>query len=150
MLEWNRFFSPASEAQINQFQRATGIGLPASYRHFLLTDNGGQPREEACFDIPEHQEKVMLGAMYGISDDADGVNLYSAYEDQQEDVPPGFVPIGEDPGGNLLLLATTGDNVGAVYFWDRIGFLAERTGKRLFWISGNFDDFLRSLEAMTG
>src|SRR5207248_5948569 len=109
MLEWTRFFPPASHAQIELFERDTGISLPPRYKSFLLSLNGGQPCKDMAFGISEISEKVILGALYGISDEEDNtLNVATVYVDFKDDIPTDFIPIGEDPGGNLLLLATTG------------------------------------------
>jgi hypothetical protein len=146
MLEWKRFFPPASPAQIERCERKTGISLPPCYRSFLLSANGGRPCKDTCFVIPGIAEEVMLGALFGISDERDNsLSLETVYGDAKDDIPGDFIPIGEDPGGNRLLLATAGAHKGGIFFWDRIGFLGKRAGKRLFQITANFDDFLESL-----
>ncbi len=58
---------------------------------------------------------------------------------------PGFIPIGEDPGGNRLLLATIGKEAGKVFFWDRVGFWVREDGCNLFPVAESFTAFLVSL-----
>ena len=101
MFEWKRFFPKATLAQLERFERASGLSLPVLYKNYLLSSNGGQPGNEVCFAIPENGEEVMLGVLFGVSDeDDDALSLETAYSDSKADVPAGFVPIGEDPGGN--------------------------------------------------
>src|SRR5262245_50269890 len=121
MLEWKRFFPPASHAQIDKFERDTGLSLPPRYKSFLLLANGGQPCKDVVFVILEIGEEVMLGALYGISDEDNSLSVQTAYEDSKDNVPPSFIPIGEDPGGNLLLLETTGKDKEGIFFRDRVG-----------------------------
>ena len=92
----------------------------------------------------------MLGCLYSLCNDDSGVDLDTVYEELKDDIAAGFLPIGEDPGGNLLLLSTQGDDSDAIHFWDKIGFLAKRFGKRLFRVSSNIDEFLASLHAAKG
>jgi hypothetical protein len=147
MIEWKHIFPPASDSKIELFERDTGIRLPPRYKDYLHSINGGQPRKDTGFVIPEIHEKVMLGVLYGISDDESNcLSLGTVYADSKDDVPAGFIPIGEDPGGNQLLLATTGEHKGGVFFLDRIGFLGKWTGKGMFLVASNMDEFLESLE----
>ena len=101
--------------------------------------------------LPENGEQVMLGVLFGVSDEDDNaLGLEAVYSDSKDDVPTDFVSIGEDPGGNKLLLATSLDNSEGIFFWDRVGFLAKRTGKRLFFVARNIDEFLNSLQPIEG
>jgi hypothetical protein len=66
----NRFFRPASNAQIKQLEVKTGISLPPFYKNYLLKANGGEPESYMGFVLPELEEPVMLGALYGISEES--------------------------------------------------------------------------------
>jgi hypothetical protein len=113
---------------------------------YLFSANGGQPRISASFVLPEINEDIMLGCLFGLTDEEHSLSLRTVYDEAKEDIPAGFIPIGEDPGGNRLLLATSGNDTDAIYFWDRLGFLVKRTGKKMFFIANNIDDFLGSLQ----
>lgn len=122
------------------------MALPARYKAFLQSTNGGQPSMPLCFAIPEAGEEVMLGVLFGLADETDSsLSLEENYADGKEEIPTGFVPIGEDPGGNRLLLGIGGDCDDGVFFWDRVGRIFERTGVRLFRIAANIDGFLTAL-----
>jgi hypothetical protein len=147
MISFKRFFPLPSEAQVELFEKNTGIKLPARYRDFLLSTNGGQPSSRVRFAIPILKEMVMLGALYGISSQKESsVDLEKVYLDLGHVFPSGFIPIGADPGGNSLLLRTTGNDKEGIFFWDWIGFFESRTGRRLFQVSENVDVFLDTLE----
>ena len=145
-MEWDSIFPPASEDQIAGFERATGIVLPPLYRDFLHSTNGGSPQSERRFVVDESDE-VMLGALYGIAEDGGALNLKSVYDDlrEWEDFPHEMLPIGEDPGGNRLLLATRGENKERIDFWDRVGFIAQRKGRRIFPVAANINALLAGL-----
>jgi hypothetical protein len=126
-----------------------GMSLPPLYRGYLLSANGGQPSKYLAFAIPEiagDRGKVMLGALYGIGADGSSLDLLTEYEEYKDVIPNGFIPIGEDPGGNQLLLATDGRDKEAIFFWDRAGFLAKHSGKNLFRIADGITLFLESLD----
>ena len=44
---------PASESEVEQFEKNSGIQLPPCYRHYLLLSNGGQPFFEVVFQAGE-------------------------------------------------------------------------------------------------
>lgn len=148
MLEWKRLLPPLSHAHIEEWERTHGISLPPRYRIFLLSTNGGQPSSDVGFDILDGKHKVMLGALYGISAQESSLSLQSAYEDLKDELPKGFLPIGEDPGGNQLLLATEGHEKDAIYFLDRVGILAKQEGNGLFRIADDISRFVESLHTM--
>jgi len=84
-----------------------------------------------------------------------GVNTGEYYSDLEryakefhERLPSNIFAIGSDPGGNLICLSTTGEDEGAVYFWDHeeeadVGEMP--THVNTYFIAKTFDDFLNSL-----
>src|SRR5436305_206880 len=71
MFEWKRFFPKATSAQLERFERASDLSLPERYKNYLLSSNGGQPSNEVYFALPENREEVMLGVLFGVSDEDD-------------------------------------------------------------------------------
>ncbi len=149
MLAWNRFASQASESEVVQFENALGVRLPQVYRSYLTSSNGGQPCSVVGFKIGEAGDKVMLGCIYSLCNDGSHVDLPTIYEELMDDIPTGHIPIGEDPGGNPLLLAISGDDSDAIYYWDKIGFFARRFGTKQFRVANDIAEFLASLIPMT-
>ena len=90
----------------------------------------------------------MLRCLYSLCNDESGVDLTAAYEELKDDIVAGVFPMGEDPGGNLILRSTQGDDGDAIYFWDRLGFLANRLGKSRFRITINIEEFHASLHSV--
>lgn len=148
MLEWERFFSPASPAQIERFEMDHGVKLPPHYRNYLASANGGRPILDTGFVIPEINEKVMLGFLFSISDqEKDHLNLRRVIA-EFDDCPHGYLPIGRDPGGNQLLLAISGGQEDEIYYWDRAHFYERITRKIILKISNNIYEFVKSLHLM--
>jgi hypothetical protein len=145
MLEWKRFFPPPSEEEIKMFEKRIGGYLPPQYRNYLLSENGGQPCQDAGFEIMEGNHKVMLGALYSVSAGGSGLDVEAVYKNLREEMPRGFIPVGEDPGGNQLLLSTQGDDRDSIVFWDRVGLLSKQAGIRLFRVADNIYSFINSL-----
>jgi hypothetical protein len=147
--DWKRFFPPASPGLIERFEKGHGVVLPPRYRNYLSLTNGGQPHHTRGFLIPEINEKVMLGVLFGLSEEAGkSLSLETVIAESNDEFPHGYIPIGEDPGGNQLLLAASGEHQEEIFFRDRVGFLAKRTGKRMFRVAANIDEFLASLHVI--
>lgn len=138
-------FGPATAAMVGAAERHLGVELPGDYRRFLRTTNGGCP-EPDIFMVPGHG-LVMLGVLYGVGPERVSLDLEYEYGEatQWNPLPPGFVPVGADPGGNQFLLATIGVEAGKVFFWDRVGFWVGEDGRNLFPVAESFAAFLDSL-----
>jgi SMI1 / KNR4 family (SUKH-1) len=139
-------FPPTSPAQLDEFERDEGVQLPAEYREFLLTSNGGRPH--ANVDVPEFME-VVVNDFFGLQagEEYDLRGERAMYEDR---IPPGTIPIAGDPGGNLFLLSVDGDSKGAVYYWDheeepQDGGTDWSDFENVYRIAASFDEFLALL-----
>jgi hypothetical protein len=105
------------EAGVSALENRLGLVFPADYRNFLLTINGGRP-DPYIFDGGP-AGKCVLNEFYGIGDRpglvGDMADMASLVEGR---LPAKFAQIGEDPGGNLYLLATAGSGTTGVFFFD--------------------------------
>jgi hypothetical protein len=105
------------EAGVSALEKQLGLVLPADYRSFLLTTNGGRP-DPYIFDGGDAGECI-LNEFYGIGNHrglvGDMAEMASLVEGR---LPAKFAQIGEDPGGNLFLLATEGSGTAGVFFFD--------------------------------
>src|SRR5262245_47408000 len=110
-------FGAVTPEGITQFEKKYGIDLPADYRNFLLRCNGGSPQPES-FHVPDwHGGETAVNFFYGIHD-GKHYNLGKSFENTRTILAPGFMAIGCDPGGDLILLGFKGEHRGQVYFWD--------------------------------
>jgi hypothetical protein len=134
---------------INAAEARLGVTLPSDYKTFLLETNGLNPEPYLCFAVPEREE-VMLGCLYGLKPNRTRCDLEHQQEliSQWSPLPAGYVAIGDDPGGNALLLATSGEDAGRVFFWDRVGFWVREDGRNTFPVADSFTAFIESLRAM--
>ena len=92
-------------------EKRLGKPLPEEYRDFLLANNGGCPTPN---EFAESSVRTFLsvGAEYPMDD------LETMADDYSDRIPADTLPIGKDELGNLILLAVSGGQRGAVYFWD--------------------------------
>ena len=130
-------FPQLAPAELDAFERETGLELVPEYREFLLRHNGGRP-DDNSIDLPDLDDSTVVNDFFGLlpGDDYDIRGELEMYDGR---IPPGALPIAEDPGGNLFLLSLAGDTKGAVFFWDH----EEENAHR---IAGSFEEFLASIK----
>jgi hypothetical protein len=148
MVTFTGSFEPASAEQIAAVEESLSVSFPAVYKKFLRTTNGGVPNPD-CFTVPDKGDAI-CGILFGIRDDRGPADLEWEQEqaNQWKRLPRGFIAIGRDPGGNLLLLATSGAQVGKVYYWDRKGFWVRKGSGNTFPVAKNFAGFVAALHEM--
>ncbi|WP_121612649.1 SMI1/KNR4 family protein [Mesobacillus foraminis] len=101
--------------QIEKFETENNIKLTELYKSFLLKWNGGKVTPN-LFNISDKQGKSVLNVFYGIGDMYD--NLTDFIDIMDERLPLGFIPIGDDPSGNVICLGTKDPYYEKIYFWD--------------------------------
>jgi hypothetical protein len=141
-------FEPATAESIQAFEVALSVTLPADYKEFLRTINGGVP-EPQCFNVPERDD-ALCAILYSIRNSRQPGDLEweQGEASQWDPLPAGMVAIGHDPGGNTFLIATSGKNVGTIYFWDRNGLWVREDGRNTFPVATSFTAFLSGLRDM--
>jgi len=141
-------FGTLSPADVAAAERSLGVTLPDDYRQFLLTSNGGRP-EPRSFPVPGRGD-ALVNMLFGIRNARTRFDL--AYElelaTELDPLPPGFIVVGNDPGGSSLLLSTGGSDAGKVYFWDRAGLWVRDDGHNTFPVADSFAAFVASLRHM--
>ena len=143
---------PITRADLDSFERETGLELVPEYRDFLLAHNGGRP-ESNSIDLPGLDDATGVNDFLGLraGDDHDLRRELAVYDGR---IPPGALPFAEDPGGNLFLLSLAGGTRGAVFFWDH----EEEPVDAVDWsefgnvhrIAGSFEEFLASIRPDEG
>lgn len=138
---------PLSSEQLDEVEQRMGSAIPPVYREFLLQNNGGRPVPNAFLYRRSDGTTAGEGGVntfLGIGD-AESTDIEwhrSMYEDR---IPSNFFPIADDPGGNLICLSTSGDDVGAVYFWDHEEESDPPTYDNVYFIAPDFQTFLDTL-----
>lgn len=143
---------PLAETELAAAEQTLRVQLPPDYRNFLLKHNGGRPKPDR-FNIdwrPEQKAAAvgpwsMLSWFFSVHAGRSCNLLRSNTVSFAGRLPADTLAIGEDPGGDLLLIRTAGPQRGALLFWvmemeaqdgetpteDNVGFVAD-----------SFDDFL--------
>ncbi|MBD2800046.1 SMI1/KNR4 family protein [Xenorhabdus sp. M] len=144
------FKTPVNEGLISDFEQKIGSSLPNEYRLFLEKYNGGYP-EPSSFqffdsDNIEDGSSVDRFLSLGCEKYHDLNQYFINYKDR---IPPNFLPIAHDPGGNLILISLNHDKP-AIFFWDHEFEADEDEGElpnmsNVHFISHSFPDFLKRL-----
>jgi hypothetical protein len=113
---------PATEAQVKKLERRLGAELPADYRRFLKSVNGGR-RPGGGWELPKYE--ISIDTFYGLRGDfydlADAVDRLLKGERGTTHYPPDTIQIGYELGNNPILLKYRGKDAGSVWFWDEMG-----------------------------
>ena len=144
----HRSFPPLDEGQLVAAEHDLGVEFPPEYRRFLTTWNGGRPQPDTfCYEGHGRKESGMVDWFLGIhSGEHDSLRQYVVcYKGR---IPPNLLPVAHDPGGNLICIAISGSDFGAVYFWDHEYESPEGqppNTNNLYLIAKDFDTFLVGL-----
>ncbi|MCE3200953.1 SMI1/KNR4 family protein [Paenibacillus sonchi] len=134
---------PLSMEQIEKFESKHGISLPDQYKGFLQEFNGGRPVPK-MFKISDEQGPDIVRLFFGIGDMYGNLDEnIKIYEDR---LPIGFVPIGNDPGGNVICIGTDEEFAGKIYFWDHEEEPEDPDDmSNVYLLANSFSDFLEQM-----
>jgi hypothetical protein len=151
MTEIENVYGQVSPEQIAELEARRGVVLPEEYKQLLLRSNGGKPRPDT-FDVPGwHGKASVVTRLYGIHSGKHG-NLEKMIDLYEDRLPKDLLPIGGDPGGNLILLGVAGEHMGKIFFWDHEAELdkkgkSRKNMKNTFPLANDLGSFLSSLHA---
>lgn len=128
------------------FETFVGCRLPKEYAEFLKANVGDTPIPSA-FEVPGEGD-TSVQYFFPLLSKRKTDTLTYKLKNYAGRVPEDMLPIGADPGGNLILLAVAGPKRGKVFFWDH-----EREGDdeeqpyydNIKQLADSFADFLASL-----
>ena len=107
---------PVDTATLDAFEASLGSTLPADYRTFLSTTNGGIPHPDTVHE--ERQGVIGIRWFLSLGTNSDESSLTAARETWHERHPEGLLPIAVCDGSNLLLLDLEQSQV---FYWDHDG-----------------------------
>jgi hypothetical protein len=150
-------YGPLTEERLGQLETRLKGRLPEDYRTFLLRYNGGRPTlSRFTFAVEGEEQESILEWLYAVHDqpyeepedwDPDSGELPPYFAQPLEEVwaelrsekpKAGVLPIGRDPGGNLVCLGYAGKRAGQVWLYDH-------ETESFVPLAGNFSDFLNGL-----
>ena len=131
--------TPATDEQIAAFERIEGVTLPADYRQFLKTHNGGRPIPD-CFPIGTDNGSLLNTFFVLGEGEGETRDLQTECDRHRGRIPHTLMPIGCDAGGNIILLGVHGEHRGRVYFLDHMN------PRPIYEIAPSFAAFLNSFE----
>jgi hypothetical protein len=142
-------FQPAlSENDLRAAEQQLRIELPRDYRAFLLAHNGGRPMPNRFPIIGNRSgNQGILDWLFGLHTDRH-YNLLRTATAARGRVPSDLLPIGEDPGGNLICLSISGPNRNKVFFWtleDEVDEDEPPAYSNVYFVANNFTELLGSL-----
>jgi SMI1 / KNR4 family (SUKH-1) len=134
---------PLTEAELGNLARPAAAELPASCREFMATGDGG------VFLDPNRYGSSFRGGLnelFAVREASPSYWSFASVLDVYRDrVPEGFLPIGDDLAGNLIVLGVDGKHRRRVYFWNHEREADEgepATMDNMELVAGSFREFL--------
>lgn len=127
---------------INKLESKNNINLPNKFKDFLLKWNGGTP-EPSLFKISDEEGSSVMNYFYSIGDTYYDIEDYLDIYDLR--LPNGFIAIGDDPGGNAILVGTKEPYYDQIYFWDHEEEQDEPNMSNMYFLANDIWEFLDSL-----
>ena len=153
-------YGPLTEERLQKLEAKLKGRLPDDYRAFLLRHNGGRPTlSRFTFEADGEAQESVLEWFFAVHDhsyeepddwDQDSGELPPYFAQPLQDVwadfrsekpKSGVLPIGRDPGGNLVGLGYTGKRAGAVWWYDH-------ETESFVRLAGSFSEFLSGLSKL--
>lgn len=143
MIQMDGSHRPITVEEINEFQQKLNLSFPEQYINFLLESNGGDP-SPSMFKISDEQGEGVLNIFFGIGDMYSNLEEYmDIYEGR---LPSGFIPIGNDPSGNVICLGLNEKYCNNIYFWDHEQEPDNPDDmSNMFYLASDLNEFLNSL-----
>jgi len=113
-----------NEIVIMKFEEQFAIKLPNDYKEFMLENNGGIPEGEWVFDFVEigdtnSTSSVVRNFLVIYDEETNNTDsLNKSYQILRNDgyLQPNIMPIGTDPGGDLICMSLSNESYGKIYF----------------------------------
>jgi hypothetical protein len=145
---------PVQAGTIAHAERTVGAALPDQYKRFLEKHNGGRLKPdtfpvkwdsnpECARRFPSDSVHYLFGM--GDGDDSEFLRHLDLYRSR---IPDDTVPVGMDPGGNLILLGIRDPNTNKVFLWVKDYEVEEGEPpdySNVGLVAQSFDEFLKAL-----
>jgi hypothetical protein len=111
-----------TENDLRDFEENLGCPLPSDYRRFVTRYGRHGLSAVPRFTLGEpspFKQPACISQFFGFGTDSLAGLVEATMDTYAGRVPDSTIPIGRDPGGNLILLGIDGYDFGRVYFWDQ-------------------------------
>jgi cell wall assembly regulator SMI1 len=137
--------------ELDDLETTLKVKLPADYRVFLLSFNGGLPEPNLIPLMNDPADThAMLECLFCIAE-GDNLDITERNSWMEGRMPAGFIAIGEDPGGNQICLDLTPENYGKVYFWDHEEEVEEGEipdFRNVYFVANSFQEMMDNLSVL--
>jgi hypothetical protein len=133
----------APEGATQRLEQALSIALPDDYRNFLAKCNGGL-FTHCVFSIARYGKSSVV--FLGLETGKPHNDLEHYWQQYRARIPSSAIPIGFDPGGNLVLMVTSGDLSGSIWFWDHEFESRTLDSEHCVFLASTFGAFFDNLE----
>ncbi|MBR2683602.1 MAG: SMI1/KNR4 family protein, partial [Atopobiaceae bacterium] len=116
-----------TQESLTRLEEVLGLPLPSDYKGFMMEANGGTPEEDLVYRF--------VDVATGRTNESDVRELLVIYDNQEDDnwddilrthttmveegtIPPHFLPVATDSGGNPLCMSLRKDDFGSIWFCD--------------------------------
>lgn len=146
MAELQKLKENSGDNGVSVLEKRLGKTLPDTYLKFLMSYNGATASpsdfESIWFDDQGREELIVASLHYLF----DGAEVVKTLDMVQSRIPPKMVPIGQDPGGNLILLSVSSDTESDIHYWmNAYSEYGEPDNYRVGEIAPDFQSFLDGL-----
>ena len=136
-------------AVLEAIEQYLGFRMPNDYRNFLLEYNGDVDLPPFFYFKKNDKNGSMLDSFFGIKKHTND-NILMNIKLYKNRIPTNCLPIANDAGSNLILLAVKNKDYGKVYFWDHNweaedGAIPDYSNLTL--IADSFDEFINNLKS---
>jgi hypothetical protein len=151
-MKWSSPGPKLTRADIAAFEKQIGATVPPPIEWFLTTiTNGGVPWDETWLPVTglEGNQVVQLGALFGINDPSQSMDLARTILNDPTDRFADMWPLAHDAFGNLHVWMRRGPNQGQVRFIELDDYHNESSSAS-YLIAPNIRTFASLIEAYMG
>lgn len=142
-----------TEKMICEFETELNIKLPQGYKDFLLENNGGIPDGNWVFDFYDignscnDTSSIKYFEKIYCENTTEGDDIKAGYLAlvSSEQIPKNFLPIADDPFGNIVFICVDGEYIGNVFLGDHELEVPETGYLVMSQIADSFLNFLEEL-----
>jgi hypothetical protein len=123
---------------IRELESDLGIRFTDLFTRFLLENNGGYP-ERSIFRISSNQGSSVLNRFFSTKELGKYIDILESR------MPDDFIPIANDPAGNIVCLGTKNEYYESIYFWDHEQENDQADMSNMYFLSKNIYEFVNNL-----